>query len=116
VFSEHAEQTVFRSWLLTNGPKHGARWPIDQTTGPSFSRLVLKIQQQPHRTPDRTQIGQELRFVNRQPGWSSRPQQAGRRLLRVLREHRVLRESGIHPARANGTIFPVNMHKTLDAR
>jgi hypothetical protein len=37
-------------------------------------------------------------------------------LLRVLREHRVLRDSWINPARANGAIFPGNMDQTLNAR
>jgi hypothetical protein len=41
---------------------------------------------------------------------------ARRRLLRVLREHRVLRDSWIQPTRANGAIFPVISHQTLNVR
>jgi hypothetical protein len=36
--------------------------------------------------------------------------------LRVLREHRVLRDSWIHPARTNGAIFPANTNQTLNVR
>jgi hypothetical protein len=46
----------------------------------------------------------------------NRPRPARRQLLRVLRERRVLRDSWIRPARANGAIFPLNAHQTLNTR
>jgi hypothetical protein len=79
--------------LLAAAMNHGGRGEGASTKRrrPSCNRLVLKFSGNP-----------------------TRP--ARRRLLRVLREHRVLRDSWIDPAHANGAIFPVNMHQTLNAR
>jgi hypothetical protein len=54
--------------------------------------------------------------ANHEAGQIARGQPADCFLLRVLRDHRVLRDSWIHPARADGAICPANIHQTVNAR
>jgi hypothetical protein len=71
----------------TRCSRSSRRGRIDETAAAIFRRVGVEIQRQPHRL-----------------------------VLRVLREHRVLRDSWIHPASANGAIFPVNVHQALNVR
>jgi hypothetical protein len=93
--ARNTEQTVFRSWLLTNGPKHGAR-RIDETAEAIFHRV--EIQQLP--SPISTSPA-ETGFV-----------QAGAASPRAPRTPRAPRFTD-QCARANGAMFPENIHQTL---
>jgi hypothetical protein len=93
--ARNTEQAVFRSWLLTNGPKHGAR-RIDETAEAIFHRV--EIQQLP--SPISTSPA-ETGFA-----------QAGAASPRAPRTPRAPRFTD-QCARANGAMFPENIHQTL---
>jgi hypothetical protein len=105
---------VFEAALSSQPLVGGSRQPVTLARSLPAGGLDASRRARWSRSSRRRRVGETADAIFQQVGVEIRQHLPSP--LRVLREHRVLRDSCSPPTRANGAIFPVNIHQALNTR